>query len=146
MDQIRYPHSHLNDDLMNKEKLLDTRATCLNCMDGRVQLPVLLWIKENFPVDFVDVITEAGMDGVLANQEKIDEITRSIAISVKANGSTRFFIVGHYDCRGNPVSEQTHRQEILQAVERLKGLWPTHELIGLWVNQSWNVEVVAHLT
>ena len=40
-------------------------------MDGRVQLPVIQWIKENYRVDFVDVITEAGMDSVLSNQEDI---------------------------------------------------------------------------
>ena len=84
---------------------METRATCLNCMDGRVQLPVLTWIKANYPVDFVDVITEAGMDGVLAGQEDIYEILPSVKASVHTNRSTRLFIVGHYDCRVNPVDE-----------------------------------------
>ena len=67
-------------------------------MDGRVQLPVLQWIKENYPVDFVDVITEAGMDNVLAHQADISEVVRSIKISVNVNKSTRLFVVGHFDC------------------------------------------------
>ena len=71
---------------------METRATCLNCMDGRVQLPVIAWIKANYPVDFVDVITEAGMDRVLAKQEDISEVLRSIKVSVTLNQSTRFFI------------------------------------------------------
>ena len=121
---------------------VDKRATCLNCMDGRVQLPVLHWIKENYQVDFVDVITEAGMDGVLSNQEDVREVLRSIAISVDINKSTRIFAVGHYDCRGNPVEETVHRQEIKSAVKRLKGHWPDLEIIGLWVNKTWNVERV----
>ena len=121
---------------------MDIRATCLNCMDGRVQLPVLQWIKENYRVDFVDVITEAGMDNVLSNQKDITEVLRSIAISVDVNKSTRLFVVGHYDCRGNPVEESVHRQEISKAVTRLKGHWPKHEIFGLWVNKNWNVEVV----
>ena len=123
---------------------MDTRATCLNCMDGRVQLPVLTWIKENYPVDFVDVITEAGMDGVLAHQEDITEILRSIKVSINLNKSTRLFIVGHYDCRGNPAQEKIHHEQIKQAISRLKTHWPTHEIVGLWVNDHWKVEFVSN--
>lgn len=123
---------------------VDTRATCLNCMDGRVQLPVIHWIKENYHVDFVDVITEAGMDSVLSSQKDISEILHSIIVSVNVNKSIRFFVVGHYDCRGNPVKEDVHRQQIGNAVNRLKGHWPDHEIVGLWVNKNWQVEVVPH--
>ena len=112
-------------------------------MDGRVQLPVLTWIKANYPVDFVDVITEAGMDGVLAKQKDITEILRSIKVSVNLNKSTRLFIVGHHDCRGNPVNEDFHRAEIAEAVKRLKPLWPGQEIAGLWVNDQWQVELVC---
>ena len=122
---------------------MQTRATCLNCMDGRVQLPVLTWIEANYPVDFVDVITEAGMDVVLAKQENISEVLRSIKVSVHLNKSTRLFVVGHYDCRGNPVDEKRHREEITDAVNRLKPLWPDQEVIGLWVNSQWQVELVS---
>ena len=122
---------------------MDTRATCLNCMDGRVQLPVLTWINDNYPVDFVDVITEAGMDGVLAKQEDISEVLRSIKVSVNINKSTRLFVVGHYDCRGNPVDEKLHHQEIIDAVARLKPLWPAQTIVGLWVNDKWQVEPVC---
>jgi carbonic anhydrase len=121
---------------------MDTRATCLNCMDGRVQLPVINWIKANYRVDFVDVITEAGMDNVLCNQEDISEVLRSITISVNVNKSTRLFVVGHYDCRGNPVAEDIHRRQITDAVKRLQDHWPSHQIIGLWVNKTWQVEVV----
>ena len=119
---------------------METRATCLNCMDGRVQLPVLTWIKANYPVDFVDVITEAGMDGVLAQQNDISEIMRSINVSVSLNKSTRLFVVGHHDCRGNPVDHPRHRDDIANAVERLKPLWAAQEVVGLWVNDRWEVE------
>lgn len=122
---------------------MDTRATCLNCMDGRVQLPVLHWIREHYPVDFVDVITEAGMDNVLAAQADITEILRSIHISVKINHSTRLFIVGHYDCRGNPVDEKIHHEQIIKSIQRLKTHWPGYEIIGLWVNSQWQVEMVS---
>lgn len=121
---------------------MDIRATCLNCMDGRVQLPVLQWIKKNYKIDFVDVITEAGMDGVLSNQKYIGEILRSINVSIKINKSTRLFIVGHYDCRGNPIEQEAHHREIIESVNRLKKYWPSMPIIGLWVNKKWQVEIV----
>jgi carbonic anhydrase len=111
-------------------------------MDGRVQFPVLTWIKEKFNVDFIDVITEAGMDGVLSEQNDISEILRSITISVNANKSDKFFVVGHYDCRGNSVAKDVHCLHILNAVKRLKNYWPDHEVVGLWVNENWQVEIV----
>ena len=122
---------------------METRATCLNCMDGRVQLPVITWIKPHYPVDFVDVITEAGMDGVLAKQEDISEVLRSIKVSVTLNKSTRLFVVGHFDCRGNPVNEKLHHENISVAVQRLKPLWSSQEVIGLWVNDQWQVELTS---
>lgn len=122
---------------------METRATCLNCMDGRVQLPVITWIKAHYAVDYVDVITETGMDGVLAKQEDISEVLRSIKVSVNLNHSTRLFVVGHYDCRGNPVDEKSHREEIAESVKRLKPLWPAQEIFGLWVNSKWQVEIIC---
>jgi len=118
------------------------RAACLNCIDGRTQLPVLRWIQENYGVDFVDVITAAGMDGVLARQDDIAEILRTLDISVSKNGSSRIFVVGHYDCKGNPADKKSHRQDILKAVARLKTLRPALEIIGLWVDDHWRPEVV----
>jgi len=120
---------------------MDVRATCLNCMDGRVQLPALHWIREQYNIDFVDVITEAGMDGILALQDNFDEIIRRVNISINTNGSSRIFIVGHYDCRGNPVNEKTHHEHVNKSVKRLKTHWPEIEIIGLWVNSHWKVEV-----
>jgi hypothetical protein len=111
-------------------------------MDGRVQLPVINWIKEKYPVDFVDVITEAGMDRVLARQEDISEIRRSIRVSVELNKSRRLFIVGHHDCRGNPVDHAAHKRDITDAVARLRALSPGFEIAGLWVNDRWQVEKI----
>ena len=49
--------------------MTETRAVCLNCIDGRVQVPVIDWIKDKFKVDHVDMITEPGMDGLLADKD-----------------------------------------------------------------------------
>ena len=41
-------------------------ATSVSCMDGRIQIPLINWIKENFSVDYVDTITEPGIDKLVA--------------------------------------------------------------------------------
>ena len=41
-------------------------ATAINCMDGRVQSPTIDYIKSNFNVDYVDMITEPGPNKILA--------------------------------------------------------------------------------
>jgi carbonic anhydrase len=126
---------------MDKKDNREVRATCLNCMDGRVQLPVLHWIRKQYKIDFVDVITGAGIDGILSLKANIDDIIQNINISINTNKSTKIFIVGHYDCKGNPVDESTHGEHIIKAVKRLKAYWPEPEIIGLWVNSRWQVEI-----
>jgi hypothetical protein len=45
-------------------------ATALNCMDGRVQIPIIEFLKKKFKVDYVDMITEPGIDKILAEENK----------------------------------------------------------------------------
>ena len=117
------------------------RAVCLNCIDGLVQLPVIQWIKDNYEMDYVDMITEPGIDGLLSdNANPIDEINRKLRISIKKNNASIIFIVGHYDCKGNPVSESTHKEHILLAATRLKKEFSEITVIGLWVNSFWKPE------
>ena len=119
------------------------RVVSLNCIDGRVQLPVIQWIKEHYAADYVDMITEPGMDGFLADtSNSIHEIKRKVSISVEKNNASMIFIVGHYDCKGNPVSEFDHRNHILLAVARLKKEFSNMAIVGLWVNKEWQTEKV----
>lgn len=122
---------------------MDRRAACLNCIDGRVQLPVLQWIREQYPIDCVDLITAPGIDEVIATQTNIDDIMRFISISVNLNKAAHIFLAGHYDCKGNPVDENTHRDCIGKAVNRLKKRWPELEITGVWINSQWQVEVCS---
>ena len=116
-------------------------AACLNCIDGRVQLPVIHWIKDNYDVDYVDMITEPGMNGILADERyPIENILKKIDVSVKKHGSGQVFVVGHHDCAGNSVDQGTHSKQIVQAVERVKYLRPLVNIVGLWVTDKWQVE------
>ena len=117
------------------------RAVCLNCMDGRVQLPIIQWIKDNHDVDYVDMITEPGIDGLLADDTiDIDLIKYKINISIEKNNASVIFVAGHYDCKGNPGSDQEHKEQVLSGVERIAEAFGEKTVIGLWINSGWKVE------
>ncbi|BDZ67319.1 hypothetical protein GCM10025860_07670 [Methanobacterium ferruginis] len=118
-------------------------VTCLNCIDGRAQLPVIQWIKSNYLVDFIDMITEPGMDGVLADENSnLDEILRKVNVSLEAHKTNKIFIVGHYGCAANQVDLKTHKVHIKRSVQRMKKIKPKCEVIGLWVENQELVELV----
>ncbi|MFC1480466.1 carbonic anhydrase [Candidatus Omnitrophota bacterium] len=121
--------------------MVQKRAVCLNCIDGRVQLPVIQWIKDNYETDYVDMITEPGIDGFLAERtNSMEEINTKVRISIEKNKASIIFVVGHHDCKGNPCSESDHRSQILLATNRLKKVFPEETVVGLWVNSQWKAE------
>ena len=121
-------------------------AVCLNCMDGRVHLPVIQWIKENYEVDYVDLITEPGINGVLAAlNSDIKDIIKKLEISIDKHGSNYIFIGGHYDCLGHPVDNETHKKDVMVAVERIKNLKSSCNVIGLWISEKFSVEKITEI-
>ncbi|MDI6644948.1 MAG: hypothetical protein QME14_07805 [Methanobacteriaceae archaeon] len=118
-------------------------ATCFNCIDGRVQLPVINWITKNYEIDYVDMITEPGMDGLLANKRyDPTSVLSRLTISINKHDSNHIFIVGHFDCGANQVDEETHKRHIKKAVDRIKNYTLSCKVIGLWVNEFLQVEKV----
>lgn len=83
-------------------------ATSISCMDGRIQIPISNWIKENYSVDYVDTITEPGVDKVIFNNDCIDSIKNKVSISINAHKSKLIVVSGHYECAANPVSDKEH--------------------------------------
>ncbi len=119
-------------------------VTAINCMDGRVQEPVLRWMTRRLAADYVDTITEPGPDGQLAagNAPEIPSIRKRVLISTEKHGSTTVAIVGHHDCAGNPVPDETHLEHIRAAVHELSTWNLQVRILGLWVNSKWVVEVI----
>ena len=121
-------------------------GTVINCMDGRVQLPVIEYIKREHGVDHVDMITEPGPDKILAegsDEALVGSILKKVNISVSKHGSKIIAITGHYDCAGNPVSEEEHKKQIKKAVETIKG-WdlPVKTILGLWIDKDFQPTVL----
>ncbi len=122
-----------------------TFVTAINCMDGRVQEPVIAWMKATFAADWVDAITTAGPLWRLASPKDsrvVDRIQRRVGISVGKHGSKVVAVIGHHDCAGNPVDEATQREQIASALTRIRGWDLGVELLGLWVDSDWIVHRV----
>jgi len=119
-------------------------VTAINCIDGRVHIPVINWLKASFDAEFVDHITEPGADKVLANGPKeIIHIKQELLISVNAHKSKIVAVVGHYDCAANPVSKEQHKRDVQKALATVQSWGLPVRVIGLWVNSEWQVEVVC---
>ena len=120
--------------------------TAINCMDGRVQLPVISYLKESYQVDFVDCITEAGPVKFLAD-EQIGTLTQAILnrveISVKKHHSKGIAVIAHFDCTGNNISDQLQKEQLGRAAAFLSSKYPDSAIITLWVNADWKVEKLS---
>ena len=124
-----------------------TFGTAVNCMDGRAQQPVIDWMKTWCAVDYVDMITEAGPIRALAEGDAsaLESIRRRVLISIEKHGSRTLAVVGHHDCAGNPVPAERQREQIRRALDVVDGWGKGLRRIGLYVGDSWTVEVVADL-
>lgn len=121
-------------------------VTCINCIDGRVQLPVINWILENYDVTYVDMITAPGVDGILADKNNnVDDIFEKLTFSNDGHSTNKIFIAGHHDCLANPVEDETHNKQIIKSVKRIKESYSASTVIGLWVDSKSDVHVVYEL-
>ena len=120
-------------------------ATAINCIDGRTQRPVSEWIRIQFGVDFVDTITQPGPDAALISGSApvVDTMRQNTAVSVTSHQSQLIAIAGHHGCAGNPVSDDEHKEQIRRACEVVAQWGFPVRIIGLWVNEWWQVEVIT---
>ena len=117
-------------------------CTAITCMDGRIQLPVISYLQKRFNVEYVDLITEAGANLVLAKRDDsnmIESVRKKLKISVEKHGSVAVAVIGHYDCAGNPSTKEEQIHHIKESINFIKEEYNNIKLIGLWVDENWKV-------
>ena len=117
-------------------------CTAINCIDGRVQMPVIRYLQDRLGVLYVDAVSEAGPARVLsppADSEEKTSILRRVGISAAAHESRVIAVVAHADCAGNPASEERQLREIALSVEGVAERFPESLVLGLWVDAEWSV-------
>jgi carbonic anhydrase len=117
-------------------------ATSVSCMDGRIQIPLTNWIKENFSVDYVDTITEPGIDKLVADNTDLESMKIKVGISINKHESELIVVSGHYDCAGNPVSNEEHITQIKKGIEVISSWNLGAKVVGVWVDDTWKINTV----
>jgi carbonic anhydrase len=114
-------------------------CTVINCMDGRVQLPVFTHLQKRFGVRYVDTVTDAGPVRLLASSPETNaarSMFRRVDTSVESHGSSQLAVVAHADCAGNPVEKARQLEQLRTAVAAVAQRYPACEVIGLWVDEG----------
>jgi hypothetical protein len=111
-------------------------------MDGRIQLPISHWLKENYKVEYVDTITEPGIDKSFLDPKRIAQIKPKVLISVNAHRSRVIVVSAHYNCLGNPVSKKEHIAEVKKAMSIINSWSLPVKVLGVWVGKNWEVEEI----
>jgi len=114
-------------------------------MDGRIQEPIIRYLKNHYAMTYVDTITDPGPCKILAeNKDKrsVNSIMEMVKISTNKHSSKLIAVSGHYDCAGNPVDEEIQKKQIRESVKYLKNIYPGIEIIGLWIDSEWKINNV----
>ncbi len=120
-------------------------CTAITCMDGRIQLPVIKYLQKRFSAKYVDLITEPGVNRILAEQQDvnlIESILTRLSISVEKHNSIGAAVVGHYDCAGNPTSKEEQFLQIEKSIRLIRQQYIELEIIGLWIDEKWKVNEI----
>lgn len=139
--------NHKSKPLQKNMEEKDTFACAINCMDGRVQDAVKNYMKKEYGVDWIDMITEPGPDKILAEHTDtpvIEDLKKRIDISVNKHGSKVVAIAGHFGCAGNPVDREKHESDLREAKKVVESFGFNIEVVLLWVDDGWQTAEVIH--
>ncbi len=116
--------------------------TDFGCMDGRTRRPIFELGQLKFGAYFPDTITEPGMVGLLVNNSSISEdllhsLKRKLDISILNHHSRGIIVHGHQECAGNPVDDDTQRDQIRNSLPIVRSLTnPTIPIFGVFIKRS----------
>jgi hypothetical protein len=120
-------------------------AVVINCIDGRIQLPVIDFMKTKYNVEFVDLITEPGPVKAISeprNAFQVYSIQQRLMLSQEKHGSQHLGVVAHHDCLTNPVEKTKQLEQLRQSLVYIR-LWGFKgAVVGLWVDENWEVQEV----
>ena len=124
-------------------------GTVVNCTDGRVQYPVMDYLKKHYDFDFFDAANEAGpLKTLTKDSDKCRLITlkEQIRTSLEEHDSKFIALVGHHDCKDNPGNRSFQENQMDDALDYLQRSFGTSiTYVGLYVNERWEVEEYTRL-
>lgn len=125
----------------------DTFFTVVGCMDGRVQDVVGEFGEKKFKAKYPDTITDAGIVARISKNPEhkyFSDLQKKLYVSIEKHHSKGVVVDGHQECAGNPVDDQMHKVDIMNAVEFVKVLINNQvPVVGVFVKrngQAWKAE------
>jgi carbonic anhydrase len=120
-------------------------AAVITCMDGRIQTRTIDQVMTRFGVRYVDNITSTGavqhLDGqVTATGEGL---LRSLTVSEQAHGTNQVALVAHAGCAGNPVPDDTQKEQLRRARAVVSERFPGMEIIALFFDPRLGFEKIS---
>ncbi len=101
---------------------------------------------ENYGVEYVDMITAPGMDGILSDENSnIEDIQKKLKVSNEGHSTSFIFIIGHHNCLANPVTSAVHKEQIIESVYRIKKLYLTCKVRELWVDSRSKIQIIHEI-
>lgn len=123
-------------------------CTAINCMDGRVQLPVIEYLTSRLSVQYVDMITEPGPVRALSDLFDTDiaeSIFSRVQVSIDAHQSDAIVLIAHADCAGNPVDDDRQKTQLHESVRVLAERFGSLPVFGLWIGPDWTPQEICAL-
>lgn len=120
-------------------------AAVITCMDGRIQTRTIDQVMTRFGVRYVDNITSTGavqhLDGqVTATGEGL---LQSLSVSADAHGTDQVALVAHAGCAGNPVPDDTQKEQLRKARSVVSERFPGMEVIALFFDPRLGFEKIS---
>lgn len=101
----------------------DTFFTVVGCMDGRVQSVVSAFGEKKLKAKYPDTITDAGIVARISKNpdpKYFSDLQKKLLVSIDKHNSKGVIVDGHQECAGNPVDDETHVRDIINAAEFVK--------------------------
>jgi len=99
-------------------------ALAITCLDGRVQRPVVEYLRRKYGVDYVDLITEPGPERALTEPARARTqaaIHRNAGFSVDGHDAELIAITAHDECLGNSADGETRLAQLRAAQQVILG-------------------------
>ena len=101
--------------------------------------------RVGFNVDYVDTVTEAGPNLLLAEQtnpQLIQSVLNRVNISVESHRSVGIAVVGHHDCAGNPANKSEQINHLKKSITLLRQKYDQLPVLALWVDKNHDVHEI----
>lgn len=108
-------------------------------MDGRVQLPVISYLRTRFGVEYVDMVTEAGPVAVLSEATggaAAQRIHDRVTLLLERHQSRGLAVAAHHDCAGNPVTASRQQEQLRACLRLLRERYPAIPVVALWIDEN----------